>query len=214
MNWARARCRRASGPFMTEKRAPESLAPISKSSPSGVPRSTWSLGVKSNCGGVPQRRTSTLALSSAPTGTLACGRLGTASSSACSSAWICSRRVAERSSSSLSCATSAMSVSAFSPRAFCWPICLERLLRRACSSSVRVCSVLRSASSAWKAATSRKGWGFLRVSSRAMALGRSLRRRRRSSMRGILGLGCSRAVVCAVAGTLRAYTRRRGRSGA
>jgi len=32
-----------------------------------------------------------------------------------------------------------------------------------------------------------EGLGFLRVSSRAMTLGRSLRRRRRSSMRGILG---------------------------
>ncbi len=33
MNWARARCRRATGPRITTKRAPESLAPVSKSRP-------------------------------------------------------------------------------------------------------------------------------------------------------------------------------------
>ena len=52
-------------PRMKVKRDPLSSAPVSKSMPSGAPRSTWSLGVKSNLRASPQRRTSTLALSSA-----------------------------------------------------------------------------------------------------------------------------------------------------
>ena len=44
MNWASARCRCASWPRSTVKRAPESLAPASASSqPWRAPRSTWSL---------------------------------------------------------------------------------------------------------------------------------------------------------------------------
>jgi hypothetical protein len=42
MNCASARCRRAIWPFITVKREPLSLTPISKSRPSGSPRSTWS----------------------------------------------------------------------------------------------------------------------------------------------------------------------------
>src|SRR5688572_22686219 len=175
MNWASARCSRATWPFITVKRAPLSLTPVSKSRPSGVPTSTWSLTSKSNLRGVPHLRTSTLAVSSAPTGTLSCGRLGTASSRACISGWICSRRAADCSRSPLSCATSAITASADSPLALSWPICLDRALRLACSSSVRVWMVLRSASRRWKASTSRNGWGDLRVSSRATTAGRSFR---------------------------------------
>ena len=47
MNCASARCRRAAGPRRKVKREPDSLAPVSKSRPSGAPRSTWSLTAKS-----------------------------------------------------------------------------------------------------------------------------------------------------------------------
>ena len=61
----------------TAKRAPVSLAARSRSStPSSSPSSQCGLGVKSNCGGAPQRRTSTLSASLLPTGTLSSGRLG------------------------------------------------------------------------------------------------------------------------------------------
>ena len=76
---------RDAGPRRKVKREPESLAPVSKSRPSGAPRSTWSFTAKSNVRGVPQRRTSTLPVSSAPAGTLSSGRLGTPISMALSS---------------------------------------------------------------------------------------------------------------------------------
>ena len=157
MNWASARCRRATGPRRNEKREPDSLAPVSKSRPSGAPRSTWSRGAKSKLRGVPQRRTSTLALSSAPTGTLASGRLGSDISIVDSSAWIASSRAAERSSSPAMPFTSVISALASAPCAFFWPISFDRLLRRACSSSVRVCRPLRSDSRATEALDVEKG---------------------------------------------------------
>ncbi len=108
----------------------------------GSPSSTWSRTGKSNARGArpcgDQRRTSTLACSSAPTGTLSCGRLGTASSKVAISCWMTSSRVADASSSSLIDATCAIKSSADSPLALRWPICLLALLRCACNSSVRV----------------------------------------------------------------------------
>ena len=191
MNCDSARCMRASGPFMTVKREPVSLVPASKSSPSGSPTSTWSLAAKAKAAGTPPApcagvhlRTSTLPASPAPSGTLSCGKLGTASSSTCSSVWIWSRRVAMLSSSVLDALTWAITALASSPLALSWPICLDRLLRWFCNSSVRIWQVLRSASSAWKASTFKNACGRLRVSRRAMAEGRSLRRRLMSSMRG------------------------------
>ena len=73
---------------------------------------------------------------------------------------------ADCSSSTLPAATWALTASApsLSPLPMSMPTCLDSWLRWACSSSVRVCSVLRSDSRAWKAETSRKAWGFLRVS--------------------------------------------------
>ena len=47
MNWASARCSRATGPRRNEKRAPDSLTPVSRSRPSGAPTSTWSRGANS-----------------------------------------------------------------------------------------------------------------------------------------------------------------------
>ena len=68
MNCASARCRRASSPRSTVKRAPESFEPVSPSSqPLRAPSSTWSLTAKSNARGVPQRCCSTLCVSSLPT---------------------------------------------------------------------------------------------------------------------------------------------------
>ena len=132
--------------------------------------------------GVPQRRTSTLALSSGPTGTLASGRLGSDISIVASSAWIASSRAAERSSSPAMPFTSAISALASAPCPFFLPISFDRLLRRACSSSVRICRPLRSDSSVPKRATSRNGCGDWRVSSRATTVARSLRRSVISSM--------------------------------
>ena len=53
---------------------------MSKSSPAACPRPHGLSPRSRSCAGPPQRRTSTLPCSSAPTGTLSCGRLGTASS--------------------------------------------------------------------------------------------------------------------------------------
>ena len=175
---------RAIGPFMTVKREPVSLTPISKSKPRGSPRSTWSFTGKSNTLGVPDVRTTTLPCSSAPTGTDSWGRFGTASSIVSISAWMASRRVAEESSSAFSPETSAMAASASA----CWPlplnmpICLLTVLRLACISSVRIWRVLRSASSAVKAATSRNACGFFRVCRRATTESRSFRNRVISNM--------------------------------
>ena len=77
MKFASARSSFAPRSQYTAKRAPVSLTARSRSrTPSSAPRSQCGLGVKSNCGGVPQRRTSTLSSALCPTGTLACGRLG------------------------------------------------------------------------------------------------------------------------------------------
>lgn len=155
MNCARARCRRAIGPRMRAKRAPESLAAVSKSSqPCRSPRATWSFTSKSKVFGVPQRRTSTLASSSAPTGTDSCGRLGMPSSMASSSPWMASSWRLPSSSSEPMRSTSASSGAMSSPRCLAWPIALERALRSACSCSVRVCTDLRCSSSASMRATS------------------------------------------------------------
>ena len=60
---------------------PAILVPRSKSMiRSAGPRSQWARGGKSNARGSPWRRTSTLSAALVPTGTLACGRLGSVSS--------------------------------------------------------------------------------------------------------------------------------------
>ena len=159
---------------------------MSKSSPSGSPRSTWSLGEKANgCGSLPvglQRRNSTLPCSSAPTGTLSLGKFGTASSRVCKSACKISRRAADCSSSVLISATCAISASALSPFDLRIPICLDTVLRIDCNSSVRVCNVLRSFSNVWNASTFKKTCGDLRVSSRAITCGKSRRNRLMSNI--------------------------------
>lgn len=146
MNCARARCRRAIGPRMRAKRAPESLAAVSKSNqPCRSPRATWSLTSKSKVFGVPQRRTSTLASSSAPTGTDSCGRLGMPSSMASSSPWMASSWRLPSSSSEPMRSTSASSGAMSSPRCLAWPIALgARCARPAVAryGSVPTCAAL------------------------------------------------------------------------
>ena len=66
----------------TENRAPAIFVARSKSMmPSAGPRSQCAFGSKSNARGSPWRRTSTLSAALLPTGTLACGRFGSVSSS-------------------------------------------------------------------------------------------------------------------------------------
>ena len=75
-----ARASRAPAPVSTANRAPASLTPRSKSRmPRAGPISQCGRGAKSNSGGAPCRRTSTLSASERPTGTLACGRFGSLS---------------------------------------------------------------------------------------------------------------------------------------
>lgn len=62
--------------------------------PSFAPTSTWACGSKSKVRGVPHFRTSTFALSSAPSGTLGCSRFGRVSE--------CSRMPCSMASSSAS----------------------------------------------------------------------------------------------------------------
>ena len=79
MNCSSARDSRASAPFRTTNRAPDSFAAASKSiRPSASPISKCSFGVKPSgkSGGAPWRRTSTLSFSSLPSGTSSNGRLG------------------------------------------------------------------------------------------------------------------------------------------
>ena len=77
MNCASARCSRARSPRRNEKRAPDIFAAVAKSSrPSASPRSVWSFAGKSNSGGVPQRRTSTLSSADLPTGVDGCVEVG------------------------------------------------------------------------------------------------------------------------------------------
>ena len=160
-------------PFMTEKREPVSLVATSKSRPSAAPTSTWSFTSKSNAGGVPTLRTSTLPVSSVPTGTDACGRFGTDSMKAASLACTSASAVSLALSSSPRPPTSAITAVVSSPLPFIMPICLDSELRLPCSSSVRVWIALRSASRALKPATS--SWN-LRVARRAATLSMSLRR--------------------------------------
>ena len=148
MNWASARCRRATPPRITVNRAPESLAPAAASSPSGSPTSRWSFTAKSKVAGVPQRRTSTLSASLRPTGTDSCGRLGRLASSASSDACTDSSSAGMPACSCVTALTSASSALASSPLPLAWPICLDSALRCACSASARVCSALRRASRA------------------------------------------------------------------
>ena len=133
--------------------------------------------------GVPQRRTSTLPVSSAPTGTLACGRFGTPmqqrrTARPGSSA----SRSADAFSSSPMPATSAISALGVAALA----LELADLLGKRVAPRLQFLGArldrLALALERAKRATSRKGWGDLRVSRRATTAARSLRSREMSSM--------------------------------
>ena len=148
MNCASARCRRASDPLSNEKRAPEIFAAVSKSNPCRPsPSSTWSFTEKSKTGLLPTLRTSTLSASDFPRGTLSCGVLGKISSMACNEVCNSESCTSMLFNSSPTCATSAMMSDVSSPRALACPISFDELLRFACNSCVRICIVLRAASS-------------------------------------------------------------------
>ena len=135
MKLAMARCRRASAPRMTTKRAPESLAAVSKSSrPSASPRSKCCLGSKSKAGASPTVRRHTLALSSGPSGTSGPGVFGKPESSSSSSAETTRSAASALAMVSLRRATSAIWASASWPRPLASPIALEAVLRAVWSS--------------------------------------------------------------------------------
>ena len=146
MNCAKARCSKAIWPRITVKRAPDNLAPVSKSKPKGAPKSTWSLTSKSKLRGVPILRTSTLSFSSRPTGTVSLGMLGKCNnkSSNCSCTALYASSACFNSSPKLP--TSAMMALASSPLLLAMPICLDTWLRLACNSCAVVCKVLRCSS--------------------------------------------------------------------
>jgi hypothetical protein len=129
--------------------------------------------------GVPQRLISTLPVSSLPTGTDSSGMLGSAARMALNFSSSSPRRASEAFSSSPSAPTWAITAEASSPLPFNMPICLDRLLRCACRSWVRVCSVLRSASSAWN---SERSIGLPRLARPAATASRLERRSWMSSM--------------------------------
>ena len=181
MNWASARCSRARSPRRNEKRAPDTLAAVAKSSrPSASPTSVWSFGAKPKVRGVPQRRTSTLSASERPTGVDAWVRLGRSSRKSRSPRWTRSSSPSRRFVSSPMPATSARIADASSPRPFSAPICFDSALRFACRSCVRVWMSLRSSSSAVKRAASSV---TPRLASPAATPARSVRRRLMSSIR-------------------------------
>src|SRR5918996_262151 len=146
MKVASARSRRASAPDSTTNRAPDNLAARSKSMPRRPPSSSCSLGANSKRRGSPQLRSSTLSLSSAPSGTSGASGLGTVASTSASSA------ARSRSASSaawidaLSAPTSAISGAASPPCACRLPISLDSALRRAWACCTSVCSARTAAS--------------------------------------------------------------------
>ena len=135
--------------------------------------------------GVPQRRTSTLACSSAPTGTLASGRLGKRHQLLVQLASGSPRGAPRSRSARRRCrATSAISASAIA-RPGPWPgrsRLRQRVAPRLQLFGARLQRLALAFQRARSAATSRKGCGDLRVSRRATTLARSLRRSVMSSM--------------------------------
>ena len=149
MNCASARCVRAIAPDRITKREPESLAAVSKSMPRVTDlMSKCSTASKSNVGGVPHLRISTLSFSSAPCGTSAYGRFGmvsnrsvslasmpfASSSNAATSAFLSDTRARRRSNS------------ASSPDALTAPTSFDAALRSANAASAAVIFARRSAS--------------------------------------------------------------------
>ncbi len=136
-----ARSSREASPFITAKRAPESLAARSKSRmPRASPTSQWDLGSKANRGTSPHFFTSTLSASLLPAGSESWQRLGipmTMSFKSVSAAESLSSSSLIRSPISR---TSAISASASWPAFLSWPISWEAVLRWLRSPSTSVSS--------------------------------------------------------------------------
>src|SRR5215212_7154764 len=177
MNWPSARSRRASCPFSTTKREPESFAAVSKSIRRiASPSSKCSFGA-AKLRGLPKRLFSMLPCSSAPTGTSGFGRFGI-SASALSSAALASRSAASSCGAvSLRPATSAISACARASSffAFAWPISFDSALRRCCASCAAAMARRRSSSSAMSCAAIGASPRFARPSSKACGLSRMKR---------------------------------------
>src|SRR6202789_1509444 len=154
MNCTRARWSLARLPVITTNRAPEMRPAASKSIPIRSPKATWSLGAKSNCRATPQRRTSTLAVSSRPSGTPECGMLGRPNCRSNTCACIASSCLSTPCSSWPKDSPKARKALASCPLALACPTALALALRSARSRSASICTALRCSSRAAKAATS------------------------------------------------------------
>ena len=147
MKLASARSNRAPKAQYTAKRAPVSFAARSRSRiPRCSPSSQCGLALKSNCGGEPQRRASTLSASLFPIGTPSCGRFGievkiSRSRASCSAAFFSDSAICSRSS-----LVSAICAVASCPLFFNFAISSEARLRRACKDSAAVMACRRSPS--------------------------------------------------------------------
>ena len=131
-----ARSSRASIPFSTTNRDPDSFDAVSKSiSPSRSPISKCCNGwlMPASLGGSPTLRTSLLSCSSLPSGTSSSGRFGMTERASCSALSAAFWSVSPLSSASFRSATSAIRARALSSSFFAlaWPISLEAALRRA-----------------------------------------------------------------------------------
>ncbi len=182
MNCAKARCSRAMGPRNIMNRAPDNLRAVSKSSPMGSPRLTWSRAGNGSGAGLPsasalicsgsQRRTSILSSLERPGGTLSCGRLGMVISHSLSSPCNPANWVSSSFKRAGICCDSAISLPASSPFDFSCPMSLDTALRRACSASVSTCTDLRRASSMPKRSVSKE---MPRTAKALTTAGKSLR---------------------------------------
>ena len=153
INCASARCSRATAPVSTTNRAPDNLAAVSKSIPGLTPAmSKCSTGWNANARGWPQRRISTLPVSSGPSGTEASGRLGksinrsrsatssafAASSNAATSAFLLAITVRRRSNSTSSPRALAAPTSLDARFCSAWPVSAARILLRRASSNAKI----------------------------------------------------------------------------
>src|SRR3954468_1301815 len=150
--------------------------------PSAGPRSQWDLASKSKARGVPTVRSTRLAVSSLPTGTLSSGRLGRACSMARSSGSIIWRRPSSSSMRPLSWPTAAISAAASPPRFLTSPMARLASLRCRLRSSTSTRAARRSASSISQASSC--AGLLLRLSRPWRTVSGSSRRRSRESMAG------------------------------
>ena len=157
INCPKARCSWAICPCIATKRAEVNLTAKGKSiNCSCSPKATWSWAVKSNCGGSDQRRASTLLLSSLPSGTLSCNKLGISNNKALNSLCISSKSLSALVKRVLMASTSAIMALASSLFCLAMPMVRDFSLRCARSFSHSLCTSLRRFSKALMVAVSRE----------------------------------------------------------